>query len=65
MSSCQDMEKGEIYACERCGVEIMVINESKYNSGKSKKADSGVKTERCKFNLCHGEPNVWEEIIED
>ena len=43
MPNCHEMRKGEIYVCEKCGLELQVIQECK---------DAGTPADDCE---CHGD----------
>lgn len=46
MSNCHDMKRGEVYTCEKCGIELQVVTECK---------DAGKPAEDCG---CHDKPGV-------
>ena len=57
MLSCHDMELGQIYTCEACGLELKVVHECEDRSGDPE----GHVCEPCEFVCCDGPLTLKEE----
>jgi hypothetical protein len=51
MARCDEMREGEVYYCERCGLEIQVLEECSHDEGEEAE-------EVCRLDelMCCGEP---------
>jgi hypothetical protein len=56
MARCDEMREGDVYVCERCGLEIEVIEECGHEDG-----DDADETCRIEEFVCCGEPMVLRE----
>ncbi len=56
MVRCDEMREGEIYCCEKCGLEIEVIAECSHEEG-----DEAEETCRIEGFTCCGEPLTLKE----
>ncbi len=56
MARCDEMREGEIYVCERCGLEIEVVEECSHEDGEDAE-------EVCRVDefICCGEPMALKE----
>ena len=53
MARCDEMREGDVYYCERCGLEIEVIEECSHEDG-----EEAEETCRVEEFVCCGEPMV-------
>ncbi len=51
MSTCLEMKKGEIYACNVCGIELQVVKDCD-GQGKSSCGMHGEEKDECTFTCC-------------
>ncbi|MGM0406089.1 MAG: hypothetical protein ACQEQM_08110 [Thermoplasmatota archaeon] len=56
MTDCHDMEKGQVYMCEDCGLELTVTKECEECEDTIEECGCGP----CKF-ICCGEPLTLKE----
>ncbi len=57
MPSCHDMELGQIYTCEACGLELKVVHECEQHGSDPESAVC----EPCEFVCCDGPLTLKEE----
>ena len=56
MARCDEMREGDVYRCERCGLEIEIIEECSHDDGEE--AEESCRVEEF---VCCGEPMVLME----
>ena len=58
MPGCHDMKKGEVYACEECGLEIKIMKECKDAAKGADECACGCDEDTCCKIECCGEPLI-------
>ena len=61
MARCHDMEVGEIYACEECGIELKVVKECKNSEKPADQCSCHEEGEECTFSCC-GRPLTRKKL---